>query len=87
MTYAFCETQWASDISLWHIRQLTDKGFMCGGGADTLALCSREVAWDLNIEVTGFNRVLDHPGDCCTECVKRYREAAKEKRNAEETAS
>jgi hypothetical protein len=48
MEYSFCETATAGAKTPWHIRVLTAKGRKLGGGADTPALCGREVSWDLN---------------------------------------
>ncbi|KQO98381.1 hypothetical protein [Leifsonia sp. Leaf264] len=44
--FAFCERVTATPTSPNHIRQLTEVGMKQGGGADTLALCGAEVAWD-----------------------------------------
>jgi hypothetical protein len=49
--FALCEHVTASHISPHHIRELTDAGMKPGGGADTLALCGQNVAWDTS-EVT-----------------------------------
>lgn len=50
--YAFCEPVTASSWSAIHIRELTDAGRKPGGGADRAALCGREVAWDLQGDIT-----------------------------------
>jgi len=68
MTFSFCETVWATGTSPWHIRRLTDVGRKPGGGADTPALCGRQVAWDLEVEITEH-----HLGHACQACVAAYR--------------
>jgi len=69
--FAFCESVHATSTSPWHIRKLTDKGMMTGGGADTKALCGREVAWDVECEICPL--VLIQP-DVCGKCVTAYGE-------------
>jgi len=69
--FAFCESVHATSTSPWHIRKLTDKGMMTGGGADTKALCGREVAWDVECEIEPL--VLIQP-DVCGKCVTAYGE-------------
>jgi hypothetical protein len=78
MLHSFCESQWATGVSPWHIRQLTKKGLMLGGGADTKALCGRTVAWDLDIPLTEM-RLRDH-GSCreCVAILKKQPNAASE---------
>ena len=50
--YAFSETATASPDSPWHVRHLVS-GLKTSGGADSLALCGREVAWDIkHVEVS-----------------------------------
>lgn len=78
--YSFCESAWASGASPWHIRKLTDKGRKLGGGADTRALCGREVAWDLQVELTEH-----HLGHSCQACVSAYRN--REDKNADPQGS
>lgn len=63
--YAFCESMYASGTSVWHIRALTEAGRKLGGGADSHALCNREVAWDLDVDITPHH--LTH---CCQECAR-----------------
>ena len=70
MTYSFCEIVQASGSTPWHIRLLTKKGKKLGGGADTVALCGREVSWDLNVEITDGHLV-----HCCKDCVDAYKKA------------
>ena len=66
---SFCETIHATGTSPWHIRNLTDKGRKLGGGADTAALCGREVAWDLEVEVSP-----QQLGDgVCSKCADEFR--------------
>jgi len=64
--YAFCESAWAGSRTPWHIRRLTDAGRKPGGGADTKALCGREVAWDLKADV---DLSCDR---CCRKCAEAY---------------
>ncbi|MFE6967239.1 hypothetical protein ACFVAJ_19325 [Agromyces sp. NPDC057679] len=45
--YTYCETATAGPTTPNHIRELSEQGMKTGGGADTKALCGREVAWDL----------------------------------------
>lgn len=69
--YSFCEGQFAGSMSKWHIRKLTEKGFMFGGGADTRSLCDHQVAWDINAQMnTAHIESL-----ACPRCLKIYREA------------
>ncbi len=69
VSYSFCESQWASSESKWHIRKLTEKGKMCGGGADTKALCGLTVAWDLEkVTLTEFHL----RESACPRCVEAY---------------
>lgn len=65
--FVFCESINASGISPWHIRKLTDKGLKLGGGADTDTLCGREMAWDLNVDITEHH--LTH---CCKKCAEVF---------------
>jgi len=62
--YSFCETVTASSVSPWHIRELTAVGRKLGGGADTLALCGREVSWDLS----GGVKIFEHRMRACSSC-------------------
>jgi hypothetical protein len=68
-TYAFCETIFSGAYTPWHIRLLGPAGRKINGGADTLSLCGRKVAWDLKVEITDHH--LTH---CCSDCSKLYRE-------------
>ena len=70
MEYAFCETVHAGPVSRWHIRQLSEKGLCSGGGADTLALCGRQVAWDLaRVPITLHHLTVN----ACPKCRTAYR--------------
>ena len=66
--YSFCESVAASGGSSWHIRLLSDEGRKLSGGADTFALCGREVSWDLAGPITERN-----VGLACVKCVKKYK--------------
>lgn len=59
---SYCETATAGPRSTWHIRLLTAAGKKMNGGADTPALCGREVAWDLPGDVT------NDPDIVCPSC-------------------
>lgn len=65
--FAFCETVTAGGSSRWHIRELTTRGKMLSGGADTPALCGREVSWDLRMDVN--ERQLEI---ACIVCARNY---------------
>lgn len=64
--YAYCETITAGSTTPWHVRELTAKGKRLSGGADTRALCGRQVSWDLNIDMepNGADR------RCCKLCLE-----------------
>lgn len=49
--YSFCETVTSTGTTPWHIRPLTEKGKKLSGGADTVSLCGRKVAWGLESSV------------------------------------
>lgn len=66
--FAFCESIHATGTSPWHIRELTNKGLKCGGGADTKALCDREVAWDLEVEITQHHLIYNS----CRRCFQKF---------------
>ena len=72
MRYSFCESVAASGRSPWHIRALTDRGPKYGGGADTPALCGRDLhgGWDLEVDITP-----EHLEHCCRACADVYRRA------------
>lgn len=67
--FSFCEGPAAGSQSRWHIRQLTRRGKMLGGGADTPALCGHQVSWDLSVVIDP--RRLQH---ACPRCTQIYRE-------------
>jgi hypothetical protein len=69
--YSFCETTHAGPLSPWHIRELTMAGKKFGGGADTLALCGRKVAWDLEVIITP-RHIAD---STCSLCRASYLES------------
>lgn len=66
-SYSFCEAAEAGSQSKWHIRPLTHQGKKLGGGADTMSLCRRKVAWDVNAEIT-----YHHLQTCCPDCREAY---------------
>ncbi len=68
--FAFCETATAGDGSRWHIRELTSRGKMLGGGADTPALCGRRVTWDIKTDINE-PRLQSF---ACPACVRIYRD-------------
>ena len=74
--YSFCESVTALPLSKWHIRKLTAKGQMFGGGVDTVSLCGhinlKMGGWDLNIELTDFH--LEN--NACKSCLEIYRSTA-----------
>lgn len=83
--YAFCERATASPRSPHHIRQLTSRGMLTGGGADTAALCGAEVAWDTSAvgQIADWDlltRPRESPRDAswraCLTCVVTYRQTA-----------
>ncbi len=45
---------------------------MFGGGADTIALCGRVVAWDVAVDLTKH-----HLSHCCKKCLEQFMEMAK----------
>ena len=70
-THALCETYNQPHYVDWHIRKLSEEGPKFGGGADTLALCGRQPAWDMNLELTE-KRV----SDACPGCSELYEKEA-----------
>lgn len=73
MAFSFCEPVTATSISPWHIRELTGKGRMLGGGIDTPSLCGRvEVnrGWDLETPINEFHLA----NGCCQKCFQLYTE-------------
>lgn len=69
MDHSFCESVHATGTSPWHIRELTAAGRKLGGGADTPALCGRDLCkgWDLNVEMTDH-----HLSHACKKCVEVF---------------
>ena len=63
--YSLCESVTATSTSYWHLRRLTGKGKMFGGGANTKSLCNREMSWDLKCTLTP-----EHLGCDCPACLK-----------------
>jgi hypothetical protein len=66
--YSFCEAVTAGSASRWHIRPLSNKGRKPSGGADTAALCGRQVSWDVNCNI--------HPAalaGACLVCAEIYK--------------
>lgn len=70
--FAFCENVMATGTSVIHIRILTQRGLRLSGGADTPALCGREVAWDLPGRVDEASAA---DGRTCRPCLGIWREA------------
>jgi hypothetical protein len=71
--YAFCEPVTAGSGTAIHIRRLTkETGLRPSGGADTLALCGRVVAWDLAGGVTPAS-LQSH--QTCSECRSKFKRA------------
>jgi len=68
--FSFCET--IAAVGRWHIRQLTEKGRMLGGGADTETLCGLKAAWDLAVPINAFH--LNQAACVC--CAKAYIEGS-----------
>lgn len=68
---SFCESQWASSVSRWHLRELTSAGRFLGGGIDTPSICrivQVHKGWDLKVPVTE-DRVKDSTITCAA-CAK-----------------
>lgn len=79
--FSFCESMHATGTSPWHIRKLTAQGRKLGGGADTVALCGREVAWDLEVKVT------PEFGDfVCSKCVDEFQPLSMKRTTVEKIA-
>ncbi len=75
MSYSFMEFVYASSISRWHIRKLTDKGQKFGGGIDTAPLCGHKHndgglinGWDLKVDINDRR----HDDHTCLECLDEY---------------
>ncbi len=63
---SICETG-NQPKATWHLRWLTDKGPMYGGGADTDAMCGASVRWDLQIPIDA--NTMSH---VCTACRRFF---------------
>lgn len=86
VVYAFCEPSTAGPLARFHIRRLSEKGLMPGGGIDTPFLCgrSRINGWDIeNLRVT--REEVEVEGRTCQRCAVAWREAESE-RSAEESS-
>jgi len=66
--YSFCETG-VMPLPTWHLRELTSKGVMVGGGVDTLSLCGQQMLYDVDTPITALQ--LD--GKTCVECRRLYK--------------
>ena len=66
--YSFCENVQATPLGLWHIRELSKEGRKLSGGADTKALCGREVAWDIDVHFS-FHHLNN---SCCKKCKEIF---------------
>jgi len=66
MTYSICESTAAI---VTHVRALSEKGLFLGGGADTLSLCGKKMAWDTKIPVSPFTVTCK---DCRVALVAAY---------------
>ena len=74
VAYSFCERVTAGPGSPLHIRQLTAAGLKTGGGADSVAFCGANVAWDtstLNPADLDGMREREHPAfRICVKCAE-----------------
>jgi hypothetical protein len=66
--YSLCESVLASGSSPWHIRKLSKKGKVFGGGADTRSLCGMVMSWDMK------NTIEGNEDFCCKDCLRAYLE-------------
>ncbi len=75
MALSFCESVQAPPNGRWHIRELSAKGPKYGGGADTPALCGRDLrgGWDLEVPYSE-----QHFDQCCAKCVASVRRRGRE---------
>jgi len=69
--YRFCETVTAGSRSRWHIRELSAIGAKYSGGADTPALCGRQVSWDIPCNITA-----SQVEGCCKACREAFLDKA-----------
>lgn len=66
---SYCESVYASGVTRWHIRALTEVGQKLGGGIDTHSLCGLvKIGWDLKVPVTE-DRVTNIE-ITCPECAR-----------------
>jgi hypothetical protein len=85
--YAYCESVHATPMSPHHIRKLTAAGMKSGGGADTAALCGRDLraGWDTSpvkadddvmalSEPRASNDMRDASWRACRPCALAYLE-------------
>lgn len=86
MNYSFMEFVFASSISRWHIRKLTDKGKKFGGGIDTAPLCGQKHddgklinGWDVRADINDRR----HDDHTCLGCLEKYNELIDEEVRAE----
>jgi hypothetical protein len=75
---AFCERVTATATSPKHIRKLSERGLITGGGADTPALCGAVVAWDTTAVTSLFDleRIQANAHDTyriCQQCLPAAR--------------
>ena len=70
--YSLCESVTAGPTSRWHIRPLTRRGKLFGGGADTPALCGRKVSWDLKPDPPKV--ITPNLKHICPTCLAIYKE-------------
>lgn len=76
--FAFCERVTASATSPKHIRKLSERGLITGGGADTPSLCGAVVAWDTTAITSLFDleRIQANASDTnrvCQQCLTAAR--------------
>lgn len=75
--FAYCEPVSANPWSPNHIREVTDAGLKLGGGADTPALCGREMGWDLRVvpsddDVMALSETFINEGRLvCQKCAQK----------------
>lgn len=79
--YAYCEPNWASATSKWHIREVGSEGLKLGGGIppDALGLCGTDVivkGWDrceVRTEDHLVRMTLSETNPLCMDCAVEYR--------------
>lgn len=76
--YSECERVTATPTSPYHVRVLTSAGLKKGGGADSIALCGAEVAWDTREvalgEVIESAKTQWETWSYCASCVRKAKE-------------